>query len=610
MTIPQYILDDIRNRVNLAGYIGRYVKLAKRGHEHSGLCPFHNEKTPSFTVSEPKGFYHCFGCGAHGDIIAFAMNHQKLAFPEAVEQLAQEAGVEIPKPTPEDQQREDTNARLVAANATAARWFTSQLESDSGKAARDYLAKRGITSETTQRFGLGYAPTDRDQLTNYLQQEGFTQEELIASGLCGEADAGEPALYDRFRDRLMFPIRDRRGRPSAFGGRALGEAKAKYLNSSETPIFKKGATLYNLDQAQKTGRQHEEVIAVEGYMDVIALTQAGFDQVVAPLGTALTETQIAMLWQIAPEPILCFDGDTAGRRAATRAVQRALPGLYAGHSLKIATLPPDHDPDSLVQSQGNEALRSLIESAQPLTDWLWQALVEPSDYSTPERAADFRRAVNDQIQEIRDPGVRSLYQRDYNGRLAKIFEMQFPSRSGPTSNRPRRNGKHGKKPTVGPSPQGPVSSAAPTLERLVLLVLVNHPALLTTCHEALAAITFPGKEAKELQSALLETASAEEAMQSETLANEVERRGLASFVERLKSDRLLKVHSFAEEAKETEIAGHGIQHLFDRLRTLRSLSDDLEEAKQLLASHPTDENWRRFRALTEELRRVSALPAG
>ncbi len=609
MPIPQYILEDIRSRVALAAYIGRYVKLTKRGHEHSGLCPFHNEKTPSFTVSEAKGFYHCFGCGAHGDVIAFAMNHQKLEFPEAVELLAHEAGIEIPKATPQDLQREEANARLLAANAAAAIWFSAQLKSDAGEDARDYLAKRRIEPETLRRFNLGYAPTGRDQLTKHLKQEGFSQEELIASGLCGEPDTDDAKLYDRFRDRLMFPIRDRRGRPIAFGGRALGKATAKYLNSSETPIFKKGSTLYNLDQAQKPARLQSDVIAVEGYMDVIALAQAGYNQVVAPLGTALTENQMALLWQVAPEPILCFDGDTAGQRAATRAVQRALPGLQPGQSLKIATLPGDDDPDSLIQSKGIGAFAALMETAQPLVDWLWQVMIAPVDFSTPERAAELRRSISDQVQEIRDPDVRNFYRRDYNHRLDKLFEQQFPSRNGPARSQRKRSQKRSNDLVGGPPPQGPVTSAAPTLERLVLLVLLNNPALLATCHETLAAISFPGAEASALQSALLAVATTEETPLPEALAQEIEHRNLAGFVERLRSDRLLKVHSFAKAANQIDAAGHGVQHLFDRLRTLRSLNDDLIEAKQLLSEKPTDENWRRFRALTEELRRVSAFPS-
>ncbi|MCH7807554.1 MAG: DNA primase, partial [Proteobacteria bacterium] len=348
MAYPNEFLDEIRARTSLESVISRKVKLTKRGRELLGLCPFHNEKTPSFTVVEEKGFYHCFGCGAHGDVIRFVMDQEGLHFHEAIEKLAAGAGLPLPKFSAEDLEAEKKRTSLYDVMARALDWFIAQLNTDQGKAARNYLKQRGLSQDIIQRFSLGFAPARKTALKEALQARNIKHEELIACGLLIEPE-DKSDTFDRFRNRLMFPILDARGRTIAFGGRALDEAPAKYLNSPETVLFHKGKVLYNHAGARKAAVEAGEVIVVEGYMDVIALAQAGFENTVAPLGTALTEDQLYLLWRLAPEPVLCFDGDPAGLKAATRAMERALPLLRAGRSLKFAMLPEGDDPDTLVR---------------------------------------------------------------------------------------------------------------------------------------------------------------------------------------------------------------------------------------------------------------------
>ncbi|HEY2110443.1 MAG TPA: DNA primase, partial [Dongiaceae bacterium] len=360
---PQF-LDELRQRLSLVSVISRKVRLVRRGRESTGLCPFHNEKSPSFTVSDEKGFFHCFGCGAHGDVIGFLMRSEGLSFPESVERLAREAGLALPVSSPEERQRAERQSTLVTAMETAAAWYQEQLAGSAGRGALDYLRRRGLAEGTIARFRLGYAPEGRTALRDALTRAGVSVELAQEAGLVGKGEDG--ALFDRMRGRVIFPIADRRGRVIAFGGRILGEGQPKYLNSPETPLFHKGRTLYGLGQALRPAKDAGEVVVAEGYMDVIALSEAGFPQAVAPLGTALTEEQIAELWRLVPEPTLCFDGDAAGERAAARAADRALPLLKPGQSLRFAMLPEGEDPDTLILAEGSAAMRALLDRALPL----------------------------------------------------------------------------------------------------------------------------------------------------------------------------------------------------------------------------------------------------
>src|SRR5712671_5779441 len=414
MAFPPGFLDELRARVPLGSLVGRRVKLIRRGRELGGLCPFHHEKTPSFYGVEDKGFFHCFGCGAHGDAIGYLMRAENLDFIEAIERLAAEAGLAVPQQTPQDRERAQRQKTLLEALAAAADFYEQRLWSSAGGRARDYLAARGLDEETIRRFGLGWASDDRQALRRALSSE-FPEALLIEGGLLRRPEGGgEP--YDYFRGRVLFPIGDRAGRVIAFGGRTMGDDQPKYLNSPDTPLFEKGRVLYAWAAARANAARGTEgeapppVIVVEGYMDVITLHRAGFATAVAPLGTALTEFQLHELWRLGPDPILCFDGDTAGQSAAIRVLRRALPLLRPGQSLRFATLPSGQDPDSLLRTGGRAAFEAVLGAARSLADTLWEFEVGAKPRDTPERLADVRSRLLAHAQSISDRMVRFEYE--------------------------------------------------------------------------------------------------------------------------------------------------------------------------------------------------------
>ena len=435
---PQW-LDELRARITLSGVISRTTRLTKAGHEWKACCPFHNEKSPSFTVNDAKGFYHCFGCGAHGDVIRWMTDQRGLSFMDAVKELASEAGLEMPAPDPVAAKRAEQQSGLHEVMAAAQAWFVERLASDEGTKARAYLATRGFDGHTVERFGFGYAPEGRQALKAALSQ--FPEEMLVEAGLRIAVEDKDP--YDRFRGRLMLPIEDARGRVIAFGGRILDAAKTdapKYLNSPETPLFDKGRTLYNLHRAGPASRQTGRMVVVEGYMDVIALAAAGFTDAVAPLGTALTERQIEMLWRMVETPVLCFDGDTAGQRAAMRAVTRALPLLRPAHSLNIVRLPAGMDPDDLLRRDGAKALESLLAQPSSLLDLLWEHERDAAPLASPEDKAGLKARLMAHVDTITDPDIKPLYRRELGDRFSAYA---FPKReerqwqpSGRPGNRP------------------------------------------------------------------------------------------------------------------------------------------------------------------------------
>ena len=419
MRYSPHLLDEIRARLPVSQVVGRKVALKKKGREWSGLSPFKMEKTPSFFVNDHKGFYHCFASGEHGDIFAFLIKTEGLTFPEAVERLASEAGVTLPKPEVRDQEVYDQRQRLSAVLEASVAYFQEQLAGPGGAEARRYLAeKRGLRRETITSFRLGYAPNSRTALKEHLTKLGFSVEEQALSGmLISGEEIREP--YDRFRHRVMFPIADWKGRTIAFGGRALDpDAPAKYLNSPETPLFHKGHNLYNAHLARAVAHDKDRVIAVEGYMDVVALTEGGFAESVAPLGTALTPEQVGLLWRMTPEPILCFDGDSAGKKAAYRAIDTVLPLLKPGMSIRFAFLPDGLDPDDLVRQQGPEAMEAALAAAQPLAQVLFDREWAQDDWSTPERRAKLEQQIRMLTARIEDGAVRSHYEQDMRRRLA------------------------------------------------------------------------------------------------------------------------------------------------------------------------------------------------
>jgi len=420
MAFPAQFIDEVRARIGLADVVGRRVKLVRRGREHSGLCPFHNEKSPSFTLNEDKGFFHCFGCGKHGSVFDFVMETEGLNFPEAVEKLALEAGLQIPEQSPQAAARAEAQAGLYDVMELAAKWFQEQLGAEAGQGARTYLRDRGVGRQAMDGFRMGYAPESRNALKQYLLARQVKEADIVEAGLIIKPEDGGDS-YDRFRNRLMFPITDRRDRVIAFGGRALGDARAKYLNSPETPLFHKGRILYNFAQSRPHVRESGKVIVAEGYMDVIALAEGGFPYAVAPLGTAVTEDQLQELWKLAAEPVFCLDGDRAGWSAAIRAAERALPILKPGYSLRFALLPEGEDPDTLVRGKGPEALQQILDDALPLSEVIWRKHADGQALETPERRAGFKGELLSTARTIKDETVRDYYFQYFNERMEKSF---------------------------------------------------------------------------------------------------------------------------------------------------------------------------------------------
>ncbi|VBB69602.1 DNA primase [invertebrate metagenome] len=394
-------LDALRARLPLATVIGQKVRLTRRGREYIGLCPFHNEKTPSFTVNEAKGFFHCFGCGAHGDLIGFVMQAEGLSFLDAVQRLSQAVGLKVTKHNP------NRNQQLLDVMEMATAFYEQQLRLSTGRIGLDYLHGRGLDDELILSFRLGFAPSG-NACGAALRRAGINEKLLTEVGLVRQSERDLPS-YDTFRERIIFPITDTQGRVIAFGGRALGAAHPKYLNSSATPLFRKGAVLYGLAQARSSALAKGVVVVTEGYMDVLSLAEAGFPYAVAPLGTTLTEEQMIILWRLAPEPILCFDGDTAGRRAATHAADRVLRFLKPGLSVRFALLPEGKDPDELVRTEGASALATILSRALPLYERVWQTLLEGRPLETPEQLAALEQGINTLTSRIADRTIRQHY---------------------------------------------------------------------------------------------------------------------------------------------------------------------------------------------------------
>jgi DNA primase len=418
MSLSAAFLDELRARTLLSAVIAPSVKLIRAGREWKACCPFHNEKTPSFTVNDDKGFYHCFGCSAHGDAIRFLTDHRGMPFMDAVKELAAKAGLEVPAPDPKAKDRADRAASLTEVMASVSKWYAEQLNGLSGAGARDYLKGRGIGAETIQRFGLGFAPDSRTALKRALAHLG--EDRLVETGMLIKPEDGG-ATYDRFRGRLMFPIRDTRGRVIAFGGRIIGQGEPKYLNSPDTPLFDKGRTLYNIDLASPASRAAKRLIVVEGYMDVIALDRAGIGEAVAPNGTALTEAQLERMWRLDPSPILCFDGDSAGQKAAIRAANRSLPLLTPERTLRFVQLPIGQDPDDVISAGGAQLFEKLLATHSPLSDFWWKTQLQNHDTAQPEGRARLKLALREKASAIADHSLSAEFKREFDGRFWDAF---------------------------------------------------------------------------------------------------------------------------------------------------------------------------------------------
>ena len=520
-------LEEFKARLPIAEIVGRYVRLVRRGREFSGLCPFHQEKSPSFTISEEKGFYHCFGCNQHGNAVDFIMAIEGLDFGQAIQRLADITGLPTPMRSSNKSTKEEKT--LHQANEAAVRWFQDRLNSAAGAEARAYVERRGLDAATVQRFGLGYAPPDRRSLRDALIDEGFSEAELVRVGLLIKPDDGG-GCYDRFRNRLMFPILDGRGRPVAFGGRALGEARAKYLNTPETELFHKGDLLYGLPLARTAARQKGAIVVAEGYMDVIALARAGFEHAVAPLGTAITEAQLALLWQVVDEPIICLDGDEAGLRAGHRLIERALPKLKPGKSLRFALLTEGNDPDDMLKVGGRDKLAQLLDEAMPLRDFLWQSETRNRSLDTPERQAALRERLSELSKSIDHPEVRQLFR--------EAFRQQWQSRFGGFRRGQRQTAPSYIAPKIDRGVgenrlAAGVARPESASERQLLGPLIVHPAVLQEVEEELASLAFADPTLESLRQEIISWYSDNEDLDRDALNNHLCTNGFAEIVRQL-----------------------------------------------------------------------------
>ncbi len=623
---PQF-LDEIRARLPVSEVVGKRVRLKKAGREWKGLSPFQQEKTPSFTVNDQKGFYHDFSSGKHGNIFDFVMETEGVGFIEAVERLAGMAGLQLPAATPDAERHEQRRKTLYDVMECAAKFFADTLASRNGAKARGYLADRGISPATQVQFRLGYAPPDRFALKEHLGAQGIPTEDMVEAGLLIGGD-DIPVPYDRFRDRVMFPIADLRGRVIAFGGRALEkDVAAKYLNSPETPLFHKGDNLYNLATARAAAHKGAPLVVVEGYVDVIAMVTSGFAATVAPLGTALTENQLALLWKMADEPILCFDGDKAGQKAAWRAADLALPHLKPGKSLRFALLPEGQDPDDLARAGGRAAIEEVISAARPLADVIWSREVEGGGFATPERRAALEARIGELANGIRDEVVRRYYRQDLSERLQRAFAPEqaraYGSGSGPAGAgagrrfnpgagggrfAPRRGGP-GPAPLVG---RGPYQAASPQLaaspimrgqrsaisrrEALILQCLINHPWLLHDHLEEVAALELAHPEAHRLRAGIIAAFAHEHhhspdpEEQADKMRADLQASGFSELLQRVERAITTGAVFGAKAGAARDDVLSTWQQLVALHRQWHSLLRELKDAELALGDEPSDAN--------------------
>ncbi|MBI1207937.1 MAG: DNA primase [Azospirillum sp.] len=609
MAFPPQFLDELRLRLGLSEIVSKRLRLTRAGREFKAPCPFHNEKTPSFTVNDQKGFFHCFGCGAHGDVIGFVMRHDNLSFLEAVEHLAAEAGLAVPRPEPEDRERHDRIKRLHDLVEAAAGWFELQLRQAAGRAALAYLQSRGLGDGAIARFRLGYAPGDGAQLRLHLASLGFPVAEMIEAGLVRQPDDGRPA-YAFFRNRAIFPVADRQGRVVAFGGRILDGEGPKYINSAETPLFHKGQLLYGLSRARQAAADGAPVVVAEGYMDVIALVEAGFGGAVAPLGTALTETQIQALWRLLPgrekAPILCFDGDNAGRRAAARAVERVLPLLAPDQTIRVAFLPDGQDPDSLIRQGGVRAMQTVLDRAQPLAEVLWDLETAGRRFDTPESRAGLRAALDARVDQVAERTVQEFYRRDMHRRVSEAFAWRRPERPEwrkDRLDRPAASTRHAVPRRRRPNP------ADQRRERLLLATLINHPMLFDEVEEALAQFGFSSPPLDDLRQAVVQllgrSAATQSGLDGASLKGHLCAQGFDTVLNELLSQATYVDGGFSRPGASLEQARAGWWEAWQHFRG-KVVKKELHEADRALGRDTSEINFVRMDALRREVVRVTS----
>jgi DNA primase len=594
MTLTPQFLDELRARTSLSALIARTTKLQKAGREMRGCCPFHNEKTPSFYVNDDKGFYHCFGCSAHGDAIRWMTDQRGLPFMDAVKELAQAAGLEMPAMDRQSAERAQAAKGLHEAMQAAAEWFEQQLGGLDGSEARELLARRGIDDKTRRAFGIGYAPDSRGKLRTALKEFGDAM--LIEAGLLIQVEGKEP--YDRFRGRLMIPIRDARGRVIAFGGRVIGDGEPKYLNSPDTPLFDKGRTLYNLDRAAPASRKTARVIVVEGYMDVIALARAGIGEAVAPLGTALTEAQLERLWRMVDVPLLCFDGDAAGQKAALRAAHRALPMLAPGRSLQFATLPPGQDPDDLVRAGGAQAIEPVLRAAEPLVQRLWTAELNAQPLDTPEQRAGLRQRLTELAQTVADPSVRAEYLTDFRRRFDAQFAIQRRA-FVPRGPRPKGGWKEPIAPITADAKAVRAAGIDRVLAKAVLAGLIRHPAEIARHMEVLGSLRLADGALGRLFEAVVDVALEDQLVDSAALRTILAKSGFDGIAaELLRADSM--PYSFCQAGGDPARAAADLDEAIAIMVAGPEVEAALAEATAAMQQRFDDEAFARQVALVKE----------
>jgi DNA primase len=589
MALPAGFLDELRIRTPLAAVVGRRVRLARSGRQWKGCCPFHGEKTPSFYVYE-DGHYHCFGCGAHGDAIGFVMQSEGAGFMEAVERLAAEAGLEVPKPSPEAAEAERKRHDLVSVLDSAQASYARRLFLPEGRQALSYLLGRGLSEEVIRRFGLGWSGEGRGALAAELARDGITTDQLFEAGLIRRDDETGRS-FDLFFNRVMFPIRDRRGRVISFGGRTLGDGQAKYVNGPETALFAKRRTLYALDLAREAVRDGAPLVVVEGYTDVIALAQAGIGGAVAPLGTALTEEHLEELWRLAPAPILCFDGDPAGARAAARAAELALPLLAPERTLQFASLPAGEDPDTLVRRNGGGGMRAVLDAARPLAEALYDLMRDGGGEATPEQRAAFRARLEAAAKCIPNRTLASEYRR-------VLLDRFFARRPGRRPSDRRQVGR----PLVRTPPVA--GGVAAERARILTAILLQHPTLLRDVEHAYAALDLP-RPLDRLRDALCSWADTADVLDSQALTDHLTSSGLQAEAEQALAAVPVPLPACASSVAMPAEAEAGWWHIFGFLNVDR-LREEVALAEAACAADLTSLSQNRLLALKAALNKVNS----